>query len=115
AARNVAHAPGRWLRLGGGEESKVVIPFHVAFYPVAVNTATGLAATPPELLHLSRSYRASRLKIFIKVRFPMALPFFFSGLKVAVTLSVIGAVVGEFVGSDKGLGYVIVSATSYWK
>jgi NitT/TauT family transport system permease protein len=115
AIPKVAIAPVLLLLLGAGEVSKVVIAFLVAFFPVVVNTATGLAATPPELLDLSRSYRASRLKTFIKVRFPMALPFFFSGLKVAVTLSVIGAVVGEFVGSDKGLGYVIVSATSYWK
>jgi len=115
AVPKVAIAPVLLLLLGAGEVSKVVIAFLVAFFPIVVNTATGLAATPPELLDLSRSYRASRLKTFIKVRFPMALPFFFSGLKVAVTLSVIGAVVGEFVGSDKGLGYVIVSATSYWK
>src|SRR2546422_11760418 len=101
--------------LGHGEIPKVIVAFLVAFSPVVVDTATGLAATPPELLDLSRSYRASALKTFLKVRFPMALPFFFSGLKVAVTLAVIGAVVGEFVGSDKGLGYVIVSATSYWK
>ena len=115
AVPKIAIAPVLLLLLGAGEVSKVVVAFLVAFFPIVVDTATGLAATPPELLELSRSYRASPLKTFIKVRFPMALPFFFSGLKVAVTLSVIGAVVGEFVGSDKGLGYVIVSATSYWK
>jgi len=115
AVPKVAIAPVLLLLLGAGEVSKVVVAFLVAFFPVVVDTATGLAATPPELLDLSRSYRASALKTFAKVRFPMALPFFFSGLKVAVTLAVIGAVVGEFVGSDKGLGYVIVSATSYWK
>jgi hypothetical protein len=80
-----------------------VVAFLVAFFPIVVNTATGLAGTPAELIDLSRSYRASQLKTFLKVRFPMALPFFFSGLKVAITLAVIGAVVGEFVGSDKGL------------
>ena len=115
AVPKVAIAPVLLLLLGAGEVSKVVVAFLVAFFPIVVDTATGLAATPPELLDLSRSYRASALKTFVKVRFPMALPFFFSGLKVAVTLSVIGAVVGEFVGSDKGLGYVIVSATSYWR
>lgn len=115
AVPKVAIAPVLLLLLGAGEVSKVVVAFLVAFFPVVVDTATGLAATPPELLDLSRSYRASALKTFLKVRFPMALPFFFSGLKVAVTLAVIGAVVGEFVGSDKGLGYVILSATSYWK
>ncbi len=115
AIPKVAIAPVLLLLLGAGEVSKVVVAFSVAFFPVVVDTATGLAATPSELLDLSRSYRANPLKTFLKVRFPMALPFFFSGLKVAVTLAVIGAVVGEFVGSDKGLGYVILSATSYWK
>lgn len=115
AVPKIAIAPVLLLLLGAGEVSKVIVAFLVAFFPIVVDTATGLAATPPELLDLSRSYRASQFKTFLKVRFPMALPFFFSGLKVAVTLSVIGAVVGEFVGSDKGLGYVIVSATSYWK
>jgi NitT/TauT family transport system permease protein len=115
AVPKVAIAPVLLLLLGAGEVSKVVVAFLVAFFPIVVDTATGLAATPPELLDLSRSYRAGGARTFLKVRFPMALPFFFSGLKVAVTLSVIGAVVGEFVGSDKGLGYVIVSATSYWK
>lgn len=115
AVPKVAIAPVLLLLLGAGEVSKVVVAFLVAFFPVVVDTATGLAATPPELLDLSRSYRAGALRTFLKVRFPMALPFFFSGLKVAVTLAVIGAVVGEFVGSDQGLGYVIVSATSYWK
>ena len=115
AVPKVAVAPVLLLLLGAGGFSKVVVAFLVAFFPIVVDTATGLAATPQELLDLSRSYRAGTLKTFLKVRFPMALPFFFSGLKVAVTLAVIGAVVGEFVGSDKGLGYVIVSATSYWK
>jgi NitT/TauT family transport system permease protein len=111
----VAIAPVLLLILGHGEVSKVVVAFLVAFFPIVVDTATGLASTPPELLDLSRSYRSSQFKTFLKVRFPMALPFFFSGLKVAITLAVIGAVVGEFVGSDSGLGYVIVMATSYWK
>jgi len=111
----IAVAPVLLLILGHGEIPKVIVAFLVAFFPVVVDTATGLAATPPELLDLSRSYRASAFKTFVKVRLPMALPFFFAGAKVAITLSVIGAVVGEFVGSDKGLGYVILSATSYWK
>jgi NitT/TauT family transport system permease protein len=111
----IAIAPVLLLVLGAGEVPKVIVAFLVAFFPVVVDTATGLAATPPELLDLSRSYRASAFKTFLKVRLPMALPFVFAGAKVAITLSVIGAVVGEFVGSDKGLGYVILSATSYWK
>jgi len=111
----IAIAPVLLLVLGYGEVPKVIVAFLVAFFPVVVDTATGLAATPPELLDLSRSYRASAFKTFVKVRLPMAMPFFFAGAKVAITLAVIGAVVGEFVGSDRGLGYVILSATSYWK
>ena len=115
AVPKIAVAPVLLLVIGYGEVPKMIVAFLVAFFPIVVDTATGLAATPPELLELSRSYRASAFKTFVKVRFPMALPFFFSGLKVAITLAVIGAVVGEFIGSDKGLGYVILSATSYWK
>ena len=111
----IAIAPVLLLVLGYGELPKMVVAFLVAFFPVVIDTATGLNATPPELLDLSRSYRASAFKTFLKVRLPMALPFIFAGAKVAITLSVIGAVVGEFVGSDKGLGYVILSSTSYWK
>ena len=111
----IAIAPVLLLVLGHGEIPKIIVAFLVAFFPVVVDTATGLAATPPELLDLSRSYRASAFKTFLKVRLPMAMPFVFAGAKVAITLSVIGAVVGEFVGSDKGLGYLILSATSYWK
>ena len=115
AVPKIAIAPVLLLVIGHGELPKVIVAFLVAFFPVVVDTATGLAATPPELLDLSRAYRASAFKTFLKVRLPMALPFFFAGAKVAITLSVIGAVVGEFVGSDQGLGYVILSATSYWK
>jgi len=111
----IAIAPVLLLVLGYGLVPKMVVAFLVAFFPVVIDTATGLAATPPELLDLSRSYRASAFKTFAKVRLPMALPFIFAGAKVAITLSVIGAVVGEFVGSDRGLGYVILSSTSYWK
>jgi len=111
----IAIAPVLLLMLGNGQWPKLVVAFLVAFFPIVVDTATGLAATPPELLDLSRSYRASAFKTFMKVRLPMAMPFVFAGAKVAITLSVIGAVVGEFVGSDEGLGYVILSATSYWK
>jgi len=111
----IAIAPVLLLMVGHGEIPKIIVAFLVAFFPIVVDTATGLAATPPELLDLSRSYRASAFKTFVKVRLPMAMPFFFAGAKVAITLSVIGAVVGEFVGSDRGLGYVILSSTSYWK
>ena len=80
----IAIAPVLLLMLGFGEFPKMVVAFLVAFFPVVVDTATGLAATPPELLDLSRSYRASRFKTFLKVRLPLALPFIFAAAKVAI-------------------------------
>ena len=89
-----------------------VIAFLVAFFPIVVDTATGMRATPPGLIELARSLRATWLQIFIKVQFPAALPSIFAGAKVAVTLAVIGAVIGEFVGSLNGLGNLLLTANS---
>jgi NitT/TauT family transport system permease protein len=111
----IAIAPVLIMFVGVGEMPKISIAFLVAFFPIVVDTATGLNAVPPELVELSRSLKASRLQEFVKIRFPTAIPFIFSGLKIAVALSVVGAVVGEFVQADRGLGYLIVVATSYWK
>ncbi len=108
----VAVAPIILIWLGTGLESKLAVAFLVAFFPVVVDTATGLRATPPELLDLARSLRASRLQIFMKIQFPSALPFVFSGAKVAVTLAVIGGVIGEFIGSTEGLGNLLMVANS---
>ncbi|MGH7068412.1 MAG: ABC transporter permease [Acetobacteraceae bacterium] len=99
-----------WVGLGLG--SKLVIAFLVAFFPIVVDTTTGLRATPPGFLELARSLRASKWQMFWKVQFPAALPFVFSGAKVAVTLAVIGAVIGEFVGSVVGLGELLLSANA---
>jgi NitT/TauT family transport system permease protein len=111
----VAIAPLIVILMGVGQTPKILIAFLVAFFPIVVDTATGLNAVPPELLDLSRSLKASRLQEFVKIRFPTAVPFFFSGLKVAVALSVVGAVVGEFVQADKGLGYLIVVSMTYFR
>lgn len=108
----VALAPLLLVWLGTGVESKLAIAWLVAFFPVLVDTAAGLQSTPKELLELARSLRASRWQTFAKVRFPTALPFVVTGAKVAVTLAVIGAVIGEFVGSSEGLGFLLLSATS---
>lgn len=108
----VAVAPIILVWFGIGMQSKLAIAFLVAFFPIVVDTATGLQATPPGLLELARSLRASRWQTFWKVQFPAALPFIFSGAKVAVTLAVIGAVIGEFVGSINGLGNLLLSANS---
>src|ERR1700736_1924664 len=115
AVPKIAVAPLLVVLLGSGEAPKIVIAFLVAFFPLLVDTTTGLGAVRPELLELSRSLRSTRLQEFVKIRFPTAVPYFFSGLKVAVAFSVLGAVVAEFVQSDRGLGYLIVVSTSYWK
>jgi NitT/TauT family transport system permease protein len=108
----VAVAPIILVWFGLGMQSKLVIAFLVAFFPIVVDTAAGIRATPPGLLELARSLRASTLQIFLKIQFPAALPFIFAGAKVAVTLAVIGAVIGEFIGSIGGLGNLLLTANS---
>ena len=108
----VAIAPILLIWFGTGLESKLAIAFFIAFFPMVVDTATGLRSTPPELLELARSLRSNYWQIFFKVRFPSALPHIFSGAKVAVTLAVIGAVIGEFVGGTDGLGSLLMVANS---
>ena len=108
----VALAPMILVWLGTGLESKLAIVWLVAFFPIIVDTAAGLRATPKELLELANSLNASPLQVFIKVQLPAALPFVVTGAKVAITLAVIGAVIGEFVGSSEGLGFLLLSATS---
>jgi NitT/TauT family transport system permease protein len=108
----VAIAPIILVWFGLGIESKLALAFLVAFFPVVVDTAAGLQATPEGLLELARSLRASPLQVFMKVQMPAALPYVFAGAKVAITLAVIGAVIGEFVGSVGGLGNLVLSANS---
>jgi NitT/TauT family transport system permease protein len=111
----VALAPILVVLLGANELPRVVITFLVAFFPLVLAIAAGLAAVPPELIELGRACKASRLAEFLRIRLPYATPFVFSGLKAAITLSVVGAVVGEFVNADQGLGYLIVTSTAFFK
>jgi len=104
----VAIAPLLLIWAGYGVSSKILLALLVAFFPIVVNMVTGLAAVDEELLELCRILQANRWKEFFKVRLPNALPYLFSSLKVASTLAVIGAVIGEFVGGDAGLGYLII-------
>jgi NitT/TauT family transport system permease protein len=108
----VALAPLLLVWLGLGIESKLAIAWLVAFFPIVVDTATGLRNTPAELIDLATSVRANAFQTFWKIRFPAALPFVISGSKVAITLAVIGAVIGEFVGSNEGLGNLLLVANS---
>jgi len=111
----VALAPLLVVMLGANELPRVVITFLVAFFPLVISIATGFLAVPAELLELGKSYRASRLRELYRIRLPYAVPFIFSGLKVAITLAVVGAIVAEFVNADRGLGYLIITSTAFFK
>jgi len=104
----VAVAPIIVIWFGYGVASKVVITATIVFFPVLANTVVGLRATPPDQLELLAAFTADRWQIFWKAKVYQALPYIFVGLDVAIVLSIIGAIVGEFVGSQAGLGYLIM-------
>ena len=108
----VAIAPLLALWIGFGTLPKVIVVFLVCFFPIIVATASGLTAVPASLMDLIRSLSATQVQTFVKIRFPTAMPHIFVGLKIAITFAVIGAVIGEFVGSENGLGYLILVSTS---
>ena len=103
----VAIAPLLVIWFGPGRISKVLICALIVFFPVLVNTVVGLRSVPRDLYDLMRSLRATRSQVFLKLEAPAAMPVLLGGLKIGGTLSVIGAVVGEFVGADQGLGFLI--------
>ncbi len=103
----VALAPLLVIWFGTGILSKVLVCALTLFFPVLINTIVGVRSVDRELLELMRSLQASRWQIFRYLELPAALPVLLGGLKVGVTLSVIGAVVGEFVGADRGLGFLV--------
>lgn len=111
----VAVAPIIIVALGTGDLPRVVITFLITFFPLVVSMTTGMMATPPELIELSRSLRAPTWREFTQIRIPYAIPYIFSGLRISITLSIIGAVVAEFVAAEKGLGYFIQFSTSLFK
>ena len=95
-----------WFKYGVLPNS--IMAFSIAVFPILLTTARGLREIEPELLDLVRSLKGSRWQLFTKIQLPGALPYIFSGMKVAAILAVAGAVVGEFLGSDKGLGYLML-------
>ncbi|WP_033439584.1 ABC transporter permease [Saccharothrix sp. NRRL B-16314] len=107
AVPKVAIAPVFVVWFGFGIESKVLLIVLVCVFPVVISTASGMKSTPHELVELLRSLDATRRQEFFKLRFLYALPQVFVGLKVAISLAVIGAVIAEFIGARAGLGYVI--------
>ena len=107
----VAIAPLLTIWMGFGLTPKIAISAIICFFPMLVNSVRGLRSISPQALELMRILSASKADIFFKLRLPSSLPFVFSGLKVSSTLAVIGAIVAEFTGADRGIGYVVVAAS----
>ena len=107
----IALAPLFIVWFGFGVAPKVAVAFLIAFFPIVIDTIVGLRSIDPAMIQLARSMGAPPRRIFLKLRLPHALPMIFGGLKVASSLAVVGALTGEFIGSDRGLGYVLVQAS----
>jgi NitT/TauT family transport system permease protein len=106
----IALAPLLVVWFGFGIESKILITFLLCFFPIVVDAIVGFKSVPPALLQLASSMRARPLALFFKIRLPSALPHIFAGLKVSIALATTAAIVGEFVGADVGLGYLLQRA-----
>jgi NitT/TauT family transport system permease protein len=107
----VAIAPILVVWLGFGIMPKIAVVFLISFFPILVSTVVGLKSVENEMIDLVRSMGASRMKLMLRVRGPSSLPQMFAGFKIAICLAVVGAIVGEFVGSDAGLGYQLLIST----
>ncbi|WP_150700289.1 ABC transporter permease [Pandoraea terrae] len=107
-----ALAPLLVLYLGYGWAPKVFLAFLISFFPIVISTVVGLQALDKGMINLARSMGASEWQTFFKIRLPAALPNIFGGLKVGISLAVIGAVIGEYVAAEKGLGYLQLQANS---
>jgi len=108
----VAVAPLLVVWFGYGILPKVFTVFLISFFPILINSISGLRSTEVELVYLLKTMGASRLELFMKVRIPQALPQVFAGLKIAMTLAIVGSIVGEFVGANEGLGYLLQLANA---
>jgi NitT/TauT family transport system permease protein len=106
----IAVAPLLLLWSGYGLKTNIIIAFLISFFPVVINTGAGLASIEEELLDLVKYLHGTKLQVFIKLRIPNSLPFIFTGLKICSTMCVVGAIVGEFIASDRGLGYIIINS-----
>lgn len=106
----VALAPLCIIWFGTGAEPKIVLAFLIAVFAVVIDTILGLRSVPPDTIDLARTLRGSRWKVLTRIKLFCALPHLFAGLKVSMSLALVGAIVGEFVSSQRGLGYVILSA-----
>lgn len=106
----VALAPLFVVWMGTGHSSKIAMAFLIAIFAIVIDAVLGLRSLDTEIIDLSRSMRGTPLKLLWKIRLPNALPSLFAGMKVAIGLSLVGVLVGEFVSAQKGLGYLILAA-----
>jgi NitT/TauT family transport system permease protein len=106
-APKVAFAPLFVLWLGFTIYPKILVAILIVFFPILINVLSALRRVDPDLVNLARSFKASRAQIFWKIDFPASMPALFSGLRIGSTLAVIGVVVGELVGGDQGLGFLL--------
>ena len=106
----IALAPLFIIWFGFGLFPKVLMTFLLSFFPIVIDAVVGFRSLDPEIVYLTRSMGLSPWQAFLKVRLPHALPQIFAGLKVAITLATVGAIIGEWVGADKGLGYLLLVA-----
>jgi len=108
----VALGPLFIVWLSYGILSNAVIAFSISFFPILLNASRGFHEVEPDLLELVRTLRSSKWQTFTKIKLPSALPFIFSGMKIGAILAVAGAIVGEFLGSSRGLGYLMLQVQS---
>ena len=104
----IAIAPLLLIWVGYGIWPKVIVVVLISFFPIVVNTVDGLKSVDPDMLNMMRTLGASRRQLLLKVQAPASVPFLFSGIRVAIAMSVIGAVIGEWVGASAGLGYLMM-------
>ena len=100
-------APLLLVWVGPEQTSKIIVVALISFFPIVVNLVDGLRSTDPEMVDMLRTLGAGQRTVFTKLRFPMALPYLFSGLKIAAVVAIIGAVIGEWVGAQGGLGWLM--------
>lgn len=112
ATPKVAFAPILVVWFGFGVTPKVILALITAAFPIVINTVIGMNQMPREMLHLMRSLGASSWQIFAKARIPVAAPYIFGGFRIGITLAVVGAVVGEFIASNSGLGFLLLVANN---
>jgi len=106
----VALAPLVIIWLGTGVTPKVVLAMLIAIFPIVIATVQGMRAVEPGIIDLGRASGARPIRVILKIRLPNAIPSLFAGMKIGVTLALIGSIVGEFVASNRGLGYLLLSA-----